>query len=79
MFKDIQKAIAEEYSGLRAGECVAEIIPYHRIQASPGFRAAAERCREILAEFGVPAEVLTFLANEKTSYWAVQMFQKMKT
>jgi len=76
MFKDIQKAIAEEYSGLRAREYVAEIIPYHRIQASPGFRAAAERCRELLAEFGVSAEVLTFPADEKTSYWAVPMFQE---
>jgi aminopeptidase YwaD len=76
MFKGIQKAVTEEYSGLRAREYVAEISQYHRIQASPGFRAAAERCRELLAEFGVPAEVLTFPANEKTSYWAIPMFQE---
>lgn len=76
MFKDIQKAVTEEYSGLRAKEYVAEIIPYHRIQASPGFRAAAERCRELLTKFGVPAKVLTFPADEKRSYWAVPMFQE---
>ncbi len=76
MFKEIQKAVAEEYSGLRAKEYIAEIIPYHRIQASPGFRAAAERCRQLLAGFGLSAEVLTFPANESTSYWSLPMFQE---
>lgn len=76
MFKDIQKAIAEEYSGARAKEFVAEIIRHHRIQASPGFRAAAERCRNLLASFGLPAEVLHFPADEKTQYWGSPMFQE---
>ncbi|MGQ9494003.1 MAG: DUF4910 domain-containing protein [Anaerolineae bacterium] len=76
MFKDIQKAIVEEYSGARAKEFVAEIIRHHRIQASPGFRAAAERCRDLLASFGLPAEVLHFPANEKTQYWGSPMFQE---
>jgi len=76
MFRHIQKAIAEEYSGIRAKDYVAEIIRYHRIQASPGFRAAAEHCRGILEGFGVSAEVLSFPANEATSYWSRPMFQE---
>jgi len=76
MFKDIQKAINEEYSGARAKQYVAELIQYHRLQASPGFRAAAERCRQLLAEFGLSVEVLAFPANEETSYWASPMFQE---
>nr|MBC7244401.1 DUF4910 domain-containing protein [Chloroflexota bacterium] len=76
MFKDIQRAVVEEYSGIRAKEYVAEIIRHHRIQASPGFRAAAERCCDILAGFGLSAEVLHFPADEKTQYWGSPMFQE---
>ena len=76
MFRHIQKAIAEEYSGIRAKDYVADIVRYHRIQASPGFRAAAEHCRDVLEGFGVPATVLSFPANEATSYWSRPMFQE---
>jgi len=76
MFKDIHKAVVEEYSGVRAKEYVAEITRYHRIQASPGFRAAAERCRDLLATFGLSAEVLPFPADERTQYWGSPMFQE---
>jgi len=76
MFKEMQKTISEEYSGLRAKQYVAQISAYHRIQASPGFRAAARSCQELLAAFGVQAEVLAFPADEKTSYWAAPMFQE---
>lgn len=76
MFRHIQKAIAEEYSGIRAKNYVAEIIRYHRIQASPGFRAAAEHCRDVLEGFGVSVKVLSFPANEATSYWSRPMFQE---
>jgi len=76
MFRHIQKAIAKEYSGIRAKDYVAEIIRYHRIQASPGFRASAERCRDILEGFGVPVKVISFPANEATSYWSRPMFQE---
>ncbi|MBC7261649.1 MAG: hypothetical protein H5T63_06515, partial [Chloroflexi bacterium] len=76
MFKHIQKAVVEEYSGVRARDYVAEIIRYHRIQASPGFRAAAERCRDLLAGFGLSAKVLQFPADERTQYWGSPMFQE---
>jgi hypothetical protein len=76
MFREMQKAIVEQYSGQRAKEYITEIIQYHRIQCSPGFRAAAQRCQEILAGFGVSAEVLTFPAREGVSYWALPMFQE---
>jgi len=76
MFKPIVKAVTEEYSGLRAKDYVAEIIQYHRIQASPGYRAAAQRCRERLTGFGVAAEVLSFPVTEDTRYWGIPMFQE---
>ena len=49
------------------------------MQASPGFRAAADHCRDTLEGFGVSARVLTFPANETTSYWSVLMFQEWVT
>ena len=76
MFQDMRKAIVEEYSGVRAKQYVADIIRFHRIQASPGFRAAAQYCQRLLAGWGVAAEVLSFPANERTSYWGSAMFQE---
>jgi aminopeptidase YwaD len=76
MFKPIVKAVTEEYSGLRAKGYVAEIVQHHRIQASPGYRAAAELCRQQLTDFGLAAEVLSFPVTEQTHYWGIPMFQE---
>ena len=76
MFKHIQRAVAGEYSGLRAKGYVAEITQYHRIQASPGYRAAAAHCSELLTGFGVSAQILTYPANEQTRYWSAPMFRE---
>jgi len=70
MFKKVLEAIQEEISGEAAKRSVEGIIRYHRIQASPGFREAANYCLETLRGFGVKAEVLTFPADGKTFYWA---------
>jgi len=76
VFKDIQKAIAAEYSGMRAKGDVAQIIQYHRIQASPGFRAAAQHIQQSLVALGLPAEVLSYPANDHNTYWGSPMFQE---
>jgi aminopeptidase YwaD len=76
MFKDIQKAIVAEYSGLRAKGDIAEIIQYHRIQASPGFRAAAQHVQHVVSALGLPAEVYSYPADDKTAYWGWPMFQE---
>ena len=76
MFKEIQKTIVAEYSGVRAKGDVAQIIQYHRIQASPGFRAAAQHVQQVLAGLGLPAEVLSYPANLETSYWGSPGFQE---
>lgn len=76
MFKEVQKAIMSEYSGQRAKNDVAEIVQYHRIQASPGFRAAAHSLRLKLEGMGVAAEVLSYPANDRTAYWGSLQFQE---
>ncbi len=76
MFKKILEAIQEEISGEAAKRYVEGIIRFHRIQASPGFRRAANYCLETLRGFGVEAEVLTFPADGRTFYWAALMPQE---
>jgi len=62
------------FSGTRAHRVVADIIRHHRIQASPGFRAAAEHCAGLLREAGLETEVLRYPANFRTRYWAHDQF-----
>jgi len=42
MFKSLWRTLREECSGVAAYQTVADISRYHRIQASPDFRQAAE-------------------------------------
>jgi len=70
MIKDLVAIINKEFSGLRAKDYVAEIIQHHRIQASPGFRAAAKVVAKLLTEFGIENETLVYPADGKTYYWA---------
>lgn len=76
MLKSIVKSLSAELSGERALDLVATITRYHRIQASPGFRGAAESVREKLEGFGLEAELLTFPADYGTRYWSLSMFQE---
>ena len=68
--------IRAEYSGPAAREYVAQISRFHRIQASPGFRQAAEWCRSELERTGIEVEVLSFPANEDTVWWSARSFQE---
>lgn len=76
MLKDLVAAVKERYSGAAAKQYVAAISQYHRIQASPGFRAAAEYCLGQLRAWGIEAEILSFPANETTAYWTCRLFQE---
>jgi aminopeptidase YwaD len=76
MLQELVAAVKASYSGVAARQQVAAISQFHRIQASPGYRAAAEYCLGQLRSWGVPAEILSFPANEHTTYWAQHMFQE---
>lgn len=64
------------FSGTRTFDIVKEIIRHHRIQASPGYRAAAEACAAILREGGVETTIRSYPADFATSYWANRLFQE---
>jgi aminopeptidase YwaD len=76
VFKSLWRALQEECSGKAAYQAVADISRYHRIQASPGFRQAAEYVRERLTEAGVQAEILSYPANTNTAFWGARSFQE---
>ena len=64
------------FSGTRTFDIVKEIIRHHRIQASPGYRAAAEMCAAVLREAGIETTIRSYPANFETSYWANRLFQE---
>ncbi|NHJ49550.1 MAG: DUF4910 domain-containing protein [Asgard group archaeon] len=70
MFKEILDKVTKEFSGINAKDVIGGIANYHRIQSSPGFRAAANFCQEKLNEYEIPfVEILTFPAKGHNRYW----------
>jgi aminopeptidase YwaD len=78
MIEPVMAILRERFSGVRAAEHVAELVQHHRIQASPGFRAAAHYCLEQLKGAGIDAELLSFRASEEVSYWSLPLFSEWK-
>ena len=74
MIRTLVKTIQAELSGMRARENVAGIIQFHRIQASPGYRQAAEYVARQLTLAGVQHRIRQFPADGKTSYWTYRSF-----
>src|SRR5918997_1588750 len=62
------------FSGTRAFAVVADIVRHHRIQASPGHRAAAEHCAALLRNAGLATELQRHPANFTTRYWTSHQF-----
>lgn len=76
MFHKTLELIQETFSGEAAKGYVADLSRFHRIQASPGYRAAAKYVLERLRGWGLEAELLSFPANHETHYWSLTMFQE---
>jgi len=66
----IKEAVRQELSGGNAKAYVQQISRFHRIQASPMFRKAAEYVRDTLTKMGLEnAEIERFPADGETKYW----------
>ncbi len=76
MLKKQFSLIRQEYSGTAAKEDVAAISRHHRIQASPGYRAAAEYVLTELQNAGLDAHIETYPANYETKFWEARSFQE---
>jgi aminopeptidase YwaD len=76
MLKDTFATIRQTYSGQAARDDVAAIICHHRIQASPGYRAAAEYVLRELQKAGLEAHIETSPADHQTVFWTSASFQE---
>lgn len=63
-------------SGERIFYRVREISNFHRIQASTGYRAAAQHVRGRLEEDGLAVKIRTYPADGKTWFYTSKMFQE---
>lgn len=74
MFQTLISTLRAEVSGVAAKNYVAEIARFHRIQASPGFRAAAHTVADALRGFGLDARVISYPADGETTFWSMRTF-----
>lgn len=76
MFDSTLLTIRQAYSGEVAKRHVACLSQYHRIQASPGYREAAQYVQRQLTAAGICNELLSFPANHATRFWTMESFQE---
>lgn len=76
MFQSLWQTTKAQVSGAAAARAVADIARFHRIQASPGYRQAAEMVCEMLQSAGLSARLLTFPAEQGVSFWSASSFQE---
>lgn len=79
MFHHPLQILNERSAGIsaqRTFDTVQEIIRHHRIQASPGFRDAANALARQLRDAAVETEMLVYPANFETDFWASGQFQE---
>lgn len=74
MLEWLVKVVRKELSGSRAFDYVAGIARFHRIQASPGYRQAADWCARRLVEAGLEVSVLEYPARFGQRYWGEELF-----
>jgi aminopeptidase YwaD len=74
--KQTFEQIWQTYSGEAAWQTVADLSRFHRIQASPGYRQAAQWVHRRLMRDGLQAEILSYRADEQTLFWAWPSFQE---
>lgn len=64
------------FSGEAAWRTVCDLSRFHRLQASPGYRQAAQLIHHRALEAGLEAEILSYPANQRASFWAWPSFQE---
>lgn len=78
MFKEWTKEIREELSGRQAYRYADRIAQYHRIQASPGYREAANEVIRMLKRDGVHAELVSYPATFGERFLSHKSFKEWK-
>ncbi|MEA3337852.1 MAG: DUF4910 domain-containing protein [Chloroflexota bacterium] len=76
MFESQLSSIRQAYSGDAAKHHVAAISRFHRIQASPGYREAAQYVYAQLQAAGLDTELQVVPADNKARFWTLTTFQE---
>jgi Peptidase family M28 len=76
MYRTLLATLNAEVSGVAAKNLVARISQWHRIQASPMYREAAEWVHATLHGWGVQSEIERYAAREGTMAWGEPLFQE---
>ncbi len=76
MFKSVLDRLGKEVSGETALNFVSEISRHHRIQATPGMRAAVRYAVDSMKGWGLDAEVRKYPADGKSYFWSSLMFEE---
>ncbi len=76
MFDEIFAKVSVEASGERSFGHVVSISQFHRIQASPGFRKAAEYCVDSMLEKSPDAQVVHYPAETGVTFWHYPSFEE---
>ena len=76
MLEEMLSKITSEASAERAFDHVAAISQFHRIQASPGYRKAAEYCVDRLLETSQDAQIMHYPAEHGVRFWQFPSFEE---
>jgi len=74
--RQVSELIWQSFSGEAAWQVVSDLSRFHRIQASPGYRRAAQLIHQRLAQAGLQAEILSYPADQDTLFWSWPSFQE---
>jgi aminopeptidase YwaD len=78
MFQKWIEPFRREASGESAMNHVRVISTHHRIQASPGYREAAQYCLEQLRGYGLQAEIVSYPADPNTYFGNCRSFREWR-
>lgn len=68
----LMELFQQEFSGEAVKNLVTHLSTYHRIQLSPGYRDALKFCYNVLRQYGLTPEVLSYSEEE---YWGWETFE----
>ncbi len=74
MTKSLIERAQQAFSGDRAHSHVVAISGFHRIQASPGYRAAADYVAGVLAAEGLEVAIRSYPADGAARFWSTPSF-----
>lgn len=72
--KNLNELLKQTIDEKRLYTGVKEVSSYHRIQASTGFRAAANYCKNALDKMGIQAKIISYDAKPEVWYLQNKMF-----